>query len=72
MYLQFVHTVQANKCIDIAKNICTSYHLYKQVPKDLKGRSKSSQEWLTRQLSDPYLEKAKMLNYRYYSPQYDR
>lgn len=30
----------------------------------LKGRSKSSQEWLSRQFSDPYVEKARMLNYR--------
>lgn len=37
----------------------------KVVPKNLKGRSKSSQEWLTRQLADPFVEKAKMLNYRW-------
>lgn len=30
----------------------------------LKGKSKSSQEWLCRQHSDPYVEKARMLNYR--------
>lgn len=36
----------------------------KVVPNNLKGKSKSSQEWLTRQLSDPYVEKAKMMNYR--------
>lgn len=36
----------------------------KTVPKNLKGRSKSSQEWLTRQLADPFVEKAKMMNYR--------
>lgn len=36
----------------------------KQQPKNLKGRSKSSQDWLTRQLADPYVEKARMLNYR--------
>lgn len=36
----------------------------KQIPNNLKGRSKSSQEWLTRQLADPYVEKAKMMNYR--------
>ncbi|KAL5273703.1 FTSJ2 family protein [Megaselia abdita] len=38
--------------------------LHKQVPKNLKGKSKSSQEWLTRQLNDPYVEKAKIMNYR--------
>nr|CAD7614543.1 unnamed protein product [Timema genevievae] len=36
----------------------------KQAPTNLKGRSKSSQEWLSRQLADPYVEKAKMSNYR--------
>ncbi|KAI8124611.1 putative ribosomal RNA methyltransferase CG11447 [Lucilia cuprina] len=36
----------------------------KQIPNNLKGKSKSSQEWLTRQLADPYVEKAKMMNYR--------
>lgn len=39
-------------------------HYAKQQPKNLKGRSKSSQDWLTRQLADPYVEKARMLNYR--------
>ncbi|PSN49184.1 rRNA methyltransferase 2 [Blattella germanica] len=36
----------------------------KEFPTKLKGRSKSSQEWLIRQLADPYVEKAKMMNYR--------
>jgi hypothetical protein len=31
-----------------------------KVPTHLKGKSKSSQEWLTRQLADPYVEKAKV------------
>lgn len=35
-----------------------------KIPSNLKGKKKSSQEWLTRQLNDPYVEKAKMLNYR--------
>jgi 23S rRNA (uridine2552-2'-O)-methyltransferase len=35
-----------------------------KVPTNLKGKKKSSQEWLTRQLNDPYVEKAKMSNYR--------
>jgi len=46
--------------------ISTTYQLSKELPKNLKGRSKSSQEWLMRQLADPYVEKAKRLNYRYY------
>lgn len=43
-------------------NSVVSFH--KQVPSKLKGKSKSSQEWLTRQINDPYVEKAKMMNYR--------
>ncbi|XP_058059768.1 rRNA methyltransferase 2, mitochondrial [Anopheles bellator] len=38
--------------------------LAKVVPSNLKGKSKSSQEWLTRQLRDPFVERAKMMNYR--------
>ncbi|CRK99704.1 CLUMA_CG013005, isoform A [Clunio marinus] len=33
-------------------------------PLKLKGMKKSSQEWLLRQYSDPFVEKAKMMNYR--------
>uniref|UniRef100_A0A0K8VUB2 rRNA methyltransferase 2, mitochondrial n=1 Tax=Bactrocera latifrons TaxID=174628 RepID=A0A0K8VUB2_BACLA len=44
--------------------ISTQNCLAKQIPRNLKGRSKSSQEWLTRQLADPYVEKAKMMNLR--------
>jgi hypothetical protein len=65
IYVQFVHTIRAKNCTGIVKMISTSYQLSKQLPKDLKGRSKSSQEWLIRQLADPYVEKARMLNYRY-------
>lgn len=36
----------------------------KEIPKNLKGKSKSSQDWLIRQLKDPYVENAKMQNYR--------
>ncbi|XP_055543494.1 rRNA methyltransferase 2, mitochondrial [Wyeomyia smithii] len=38
--------------------------LGKLVPTNLKGKKKSSQEWLTRQLNDPFVERAKMMNYR--------
>lgn len=65
-YLQFVHTGRANNCTGIVKMISTSYQLSKELPKNLKGRRKSSQEWLMRQLADPYVEKARRLNYRYY------
>jgi len=66
VYLQFVHTVRAHNCTGIVKMISTTYQLSKELPKNLKGRSKSSQEWLMRQLADPYVEKARRLNYRYY------
>lgn len=38
--------------------------LKKVVPNNLKGKSVSSQHWLARQLTDPYVEKAKLMNYR--------
>lgn len=66
VYLQFVHTVRAHNCTGIVKMISTTYQLSKELPNNLKGRSKSSQEWLVRQLADPYVEKARRLNYRYY------
>lgn len=42
--------------------------LAKEQPNNLKGRSSSSQKWLTRQLADPFVEKAKMENYRFGTP----
>ncbi|XP_055853184.1 rRNA methyltransferase 2, mitochondrial [Episyrphus balteatus] len=50
--------------IQIRKFSSTTCYLAKIIPKNLKGKSKSSQEWLTRQLADPYVEKAKMMNFR--------
>ncbi|XP_043282499.1 rRNA methyltransferase 2, mitochondrial [Venturia canescens] len=38
--------------------------LLRETPKNLKGKKPSSQHWLTRQLRDPYVEKAKQENYR--------
>lgn len=35
-----------------------------KVPTSLKGKTKSSQEWLTRQFKDPYVQKAREMNYR--------
>lgn len=47
------------------RKFCTSTECFKKVtPNNLKGKSVSSQHWLTRQLSDPYVEKAKLMNYR--------
>lgn len=37
---------------------------YSKIPNNLKGKKKSSQEWLIRQISDPYVERAKQSNYR--------
>jgi hypothetical protein len=64
MSLQMLHTIKAKDCSEAVKCISTYHQLFTEIPKDLKGRSKSSQEWLTRQLKDPYIEKAKRLNYR--------
>lgn len=33
-------------------------------PTNLKGKSVSSQKWLTRQFADPFVQMAKMKNYR--------
>lgn len=38
--------------------------LLREKPTNLKGKKPSSQQWLTRQLRDPYVEKAKQENYR--------
>lgn len=42
----------------------TLKHFKKVTPNDLKGKGTSSAHWLTRQLADPYVEKAKIMNYR--------
>lgn len=34
------------------------------VPKNLKGKGKPAQDWLTRQLNDPYVKKSRYENYR--------
>lgn len=52
----------------ISRNLSTSLNVCKKIiPNNLKGKKVSSQHWLTRQLQDPYVEKAKFMNYRYYS-----
>ena len=48
----------------LKRSIHNSASLSKKVPERLKGRSKSSQDWLIRQMNDPYVSKAKMENYR--------
>lgn len=47
------------------RNFTTSFNAFKKVvPNNLKGKKVSSQHWLTRQLQDPYIDKAKLMNYR--------
>lgn len=51
------------------RNLCvrsfhgTRYMCSKKIPKNAKGHS--SHQWLSRQMSDPFVEMAKMKNYRY-------
>ncbi|XP_063972029.1 rRNA methyltransferase 2, mitochondrial [Diachasmimorpha longicaudata] len=52
------------------RNIINSHYLHtstphmKKMPNNLKSKSLSSQRWLTRQIQDPYVEKARQENYR--------
>lgn len=36
----------------------------KEPPKIVKGKSHSSNQWLSRQMADPFVQMAKMQNYR--------
>ncbi|XP_055931026.1 rRNA methyltransferase 2, mitochondrial-like [Argiope bruennichi] len=47
-----------------ARNISLSNISHKTVPTNLKGKSKSSQEWLTRQLNDEYVKRSRYHGYR--------
>lgn len=46
------------------RRVHTGCALLKETPRNLKGKKHSSQLWLTRQLRDPYVEKAKQEQYR--------
>ncbi|KAF2360902.1 Ribosomal RNA large subunit methyltransferase E [Trinorchestia longiramus] len=46
------------------RHVHVSVVQHKIVPKNLGGRSRTAQDWLTRQLNDPYVHKAHRLNYR--------
>lgn len=46
------------------RGVHTCRVLLKETPRNLKGKKHSSQLWLTRQIRDPYVEKAKQENYR--------
>lgn len=52
------------KMIKYRKFTTTALQSAKVIPENLKGKNVSSQLWLQRQLSDPYVQKAKMMNYR--------
>lgn len=52
------------KRVSQTRNVYTSSTLLKETPRNLKGKKHSSQLWLTRQMRDPYVEKAKQENYR--------
>lgn len=45
-------------------NFSTTTFLCKVQPNNLKGKSKTSQDWLTRQLNDPYVKRSRYDNYR--------
>ncbi|OXU31080.1 hypothetical protein TSAR_014237 [Trichomalopsis sarcophagae] len=51
-----------------SKQFLRSFHtfraLLKEKPTNLKGKKHSSQQWLSRQFKDPYVEKARQENYR--------
>ena len=51
-------------CRVISRSLHASASCCKLLPHDLKGRGSSSQRWLTRQLNDPYVKKARYANYR--------
>lgn len=51
--------------LTILRHFHTSAYRFKEIPK--KSKSHSSQLWLTRQLSDPFVEMAKTHNYRLFN-----
>ncbi|CAL7940770.1 unnamed protein product [Xylocopa violacea] len=48
----------------IIRGIRTGAALFRETPRNLKGKKHSSQLWIARQIQDPYVEKAKRENYR--------
>ncbi|KMQ95598.1 ribosomal rna methyltransferase [Lasius niger] len=52
------------KSVSQTRSVYTNCALLKETPRNLKGKKHSSQLWLTRQIRDPYVEKAKQENYR--------
>ncbi|XP_076762461.1 mitochondrial rRNA methyltransferase 2 [Xylocopa sonorina] len=50
--------------LSIIRQIHTCSTLFRETARNLKGKKHSSQLWLTRQIQDPYVEKARRENYR--------
>lgn len=48
----------------IRRGFRSSSIAYKIIPNNLKGKSKTAQDWLTRQLNDVYIKKSRYENYR--------
>lgn len=48
----------------VRRPLATTEVVWKVVPENLKGKSVSSQNWLKRQLNDPFVTKARYANYR--------
>ncbi|XP_076169012.1 mitochondrial rRNA methyltransferase 2 [Ptiloglossa arizonensis] len=48
----------------ITRNLFTCNTLCQNIPRNLKGKKHSSQLWISRQIQDPYIEKARQENYR--------
>lgn len=52
------------KSVSQTRSVYTNCALLRETPRNLNGKKHSSQLWLTRQIRDPYVEKAKQENYR--------
>lgn len=64
MYCQY-HSKTTYDCqIRILRKLTLSSPRSKIVPNNLKNKSKSSQDWLTRQLNDQYVKKSRFESYR--------
>ena len=51
-------------CNNVVKTFHTSTTCRSKVPSNLKGKNVTSQEWLRRQMNDPYVKKSRIENYR--------
>ncbi|XP_011143453.1 rRNA methyltransferase 2, mitochondrial isoform X2 [Harpegnathos saltator] len=50
--------------VSLTRSVHVACTLLKETPRNLKHKKHSSQQWLVRQLRDPYVEKAKQERYR--------